>query len=121
MVERYARAMRARDFNLSWFVKASALIVAASAGGWALGVSTGELGPRLISASENSFSSLSLPASLSPSCHIKGNVSQNTGERIYHVPGQEYYDVTVISERYGERWFCSEAEARQAGWRRARR
>ncbi|HIF78840.1 MAG TPA: thermonuclease family protein, partial [Sulfitobacter sp.] len=26
-----------------------------------------------------------------------------------------------ISTRKGERWFCSEAEARGAGWRRARR
>lgn len=53
-------------------------------------------------------------------CDIKGNVSQNTGERIYHVRGQRYYRETVISPRYGERWFCSEAEARQAGWRKSR-
>ena len=25
-------------------------------------------------------------------CHIKGNISINTGERIYHVPGQMFYD-----------------------------
>lgn len=56
-----------------------------------------------------------------PSCDIKGNVSINTGERIYHVPGQEFYSETVINARYGERWFCSEAEAQAAGWRRARR
>lgn len=54
-------------------------------------------------------------------CTIKGNVSINSGERIYHVPGQEYYDATRISPQYGEKWFCSEAEARAAGWRRARR
>ena len=53
-------------------------------------------------------------------CAIKGNVSINSGERIYHVPGQEFYDETRISFRHGERWFCSEAEARQAGWRKAR-
>ena len=52
-------------------------------------------------------------------CNIKGNISYNTGEKIYHVPGQEYYDETVISPEYGERWFCSEEEARAAGWRRA--
>lgn len=62
----------------------------------------------------------SLRAAVSPSCKIKGNVSINTGERIYHVPGQEFYSITEISSRYGERWFCSEAEAQQAGWRRAR-
>ena len=53
-------------------------------------------------------------------CNIKGNVSQNTGERIYHVPGQMYYAPTRISG-YGERWFCSESDARAAGWRKARR
>jgi hypothetical protein len=55
------------------------------------------------------------------SCDIKGNISINSGEKIYHVPGQEHYDETVISPQYGERWFCSEAEARAAGWRRAKR
>ena len=53
-------------------------------------------------------------------CTIKGNVSAS-GKRIYHVPGQSYYDATVVSERKGERWFCSESEAQAAGWRRARR
>lgn len=56
----------------------------------------------------------------SPSCDIKGNISSK-GERIYHVPGQKFYQQTKISEGKGERWFCSEAEARQAGWRKARR
>ncbi len=63
----------------------------------------------------------SLLSAVDPSCNIKGNVSINTGERIYHVPGQTFYSETVINSRYGERWFCSEAEARAAGWRRARR
>lgn len=57
----------------------------------------------------------------SANCDIKGNISQDTGERIYHVPGQRYYERTVISPRYGERWFCSEADARAAGWRKAMR
>lgn len=56
----------------------------------------------------------------SQSCDIKGNISINSGERIYHVPGQEFYDDTVIRTEYGERWFCTEAEARAAGWRRAK-
>ncbi|MEO8758705.1 MAG: hypothetical protein ABI398_13255 [Devosia sp.] len=55
----------------------------------------------------------------SPSCSIKGNISINSGERIYHVPGQAYYDATIITPTKGERWFCTEAEARAAGWRRA--
>lgn len=53
-------------------------------------------------------------------CAIKGNIS-GRGERIYHLPGQEHYARTRISPSKGERWFCSEAEARAAGWRRARR
>lgn len=57
---------------------------------------------------------------VSPSCRIKGNISINTGERIYHAPGQAYYEDTRISLEHGERWFCTEAEARAAGWRRSR-
>ncbi|RYG86457.1 MAG: hypothetical protein EON59_09890 [Alphaproteobacteria bacterium] len=56
----------------------------------------------------------------SGSCDIKGNVSIDTGERIYHVPGQRYYSQTKIRAEYGERYFCSEADARAAGWRRSR-
>lgn len=54
-------------------------------------------------------------------CDIKGNIAINTGERIYHLPGQKYYHSTRINPRYGERWFCSEEEARVAGWRKAQR
>ena len=52
-------------------------------------------------------------------CSIKGNIS-NSGERIYHLPGQEYYAQTRINWFSGERWFCSEADARAAGWRKSR-
>jgi endonuclease YncB( thermonuclease family) len=52
-------------------------------------------------------------------CQIKGNISQSG--RIYHLPGQRDYQRTKISERKGERWFCTEDQARDAGWRRARR
>ena len=55
-----------------------------------------------------------------PGCNIKGNISYNTGEHIYHVPGQQYYYQTVISRDKGERWFCSEDEARKAGWRKSK-
>lgn len=53
------------------------------------------------------------------SCRIKGNISGSG--HIYHVPGSEYYEQTRINTSKGERWFCSEAEARAAGWRRAHR
>ena len=53
-------------------------------------------------------------------CRIKGNISSR-GERIFHAPGQQHYTRTRISAGKGERWFCSVGEARQAGWRAARR
>jgi endonuclease YncB( thermonuclease family) len=53
-----------------------------------------------------------------PGCDIKGNISGNG--RIYHLPGGAYYARTRIDESRGERWFCSESEARAAGWRPAR-
>lgn len=60
------------------------------------------------------------PARVSPvACNIKGNISYTTGEKIYHLPGCPYYDATIINEAKGERWFCTEAEAQAAGWRKA--
>lgn len=55
-----------------------------------------------------------------PGCDIKGNIS-SSGEKIYHVPGQRDYNKTKISPEKGERWFCTEDEARAAGWRKAQR
>ncbi len=50
----------------------------------------------------------------SRACAIKGNHSRR-GEWIYHLPGTKYYDVTRAEE-----FFCTEAQARAAGYRRAR-
>lgn len=52
-------------------------------------------------------------------CVIKGNISSK-GEKIFHVPGGGSYDQTVITQSKGERWFCTEQQARDAGWRKAR-
>ena len=52
-------------------------------------------------------------------CLIKGNINAQ-GVRIYHPPGCRYYNDTVIDPNRGERWFCSEAEAVAAGWRRTK-
>ena len=52
-------------------------------------------------------------------CNIKGNISYDTGEKIYHLPGQEFYSATTINPAYGERWFCTEEEARANGWRKS--
>ena len=51
-------------------------------------------------------------------CSIKGNISAS-GEKIYHISGCGSYLKTRIDEQHGERWFCSDAEAQSAGWRRA--
>ena len=53
-------------------------------------------------------------------CTIKGNISAK-GTRIYHSEGQRDYVRTSIRTEKGERWFCSAAEARAAGWRAAKR
>ncbi len=52
-------------------------------------------------------------------CQIKGNINSK-GDHIYHVPDSNSYGVTQINESKGERWFCSEAEAKAAGWRAPR-
>ena len=58
-------------------------------------------------------------ASSRTGCPIKGDISGN-GERIYHTPWSASYRATNIDEAKGERWFCDEAEAIEAGWRAAR-
>lgn len=55
------------------------------------------------------------------SCAIKGNISSKSKEKIYHVPGQRDYNRTKINTTKGERWFCTEQEATNAGWRKAMR
>jgi endonuclease YncB( thermonuclease family) len=55
------------------------------------------------------------PKAAERKCAIKGNISGSG--RIYHMPGRRNYDRTMIEEASGERWFCTEDEARTAGWR----
>ena len=52
---------------------------------------------------------------------IKGNVDSRTGEHIYHVPGSFFYSTIVIDEAQGDRWFCTEEQAIEAGWKRSKR
>lgn len=53
-------------------------------------------------------------------CVIKGNINAR-GRRIFHVPGQQDYAATLIDTARDERWFCSAAAARTAGWTAAAR
>jgi micrococcal nuclease len=57
-------------------------------------------------------------SSNSEACTIKGNIS-STKEKIYHVIGCGSYAKTTIDESKGEKWFCSEQDALNAGWRKA--
>lgn len=52
-------------------------------------------------------------------CNIKGNISYKNWEKIYHTPDCPYYDETSINTSAWEKRFCSEQEARNAGWRKA--
>lgn len=53
------------------------------------------------------------PQQSQEACVIKGNVGRNG--KIYHMPGQKYYNKTNP-----EAIFCSEAEAQNAGFRRSK-
>jgi endonuclease YncB( thermonuclease family) len=50
-------------------------------------------------------------------CPIKGRI--RAGARTYVLPWSASYDSTKPSKAKGERWFCSETEAKAAGWSRA--
>ena len=48
-------------------------------------------------------------------CKIKGVISE-AGERIYYLSGGDYAQFYIDLTK-GERWFCTEMEARAAGWK----
>ena len=48
-------------------------------------------------------------------CPIKGRVSEIG--RVYVLPWSPSYDRVKVRTAKGERWFCSEDEARAAGWK----
>jgi endonuclease YncB( thermonuclease family) len=52
-------------------------------------------------------------------CPIKGQVA--SGGKIYVLPWSAKYDRVQVRTGRGERWFCSEREARDAGWQAAER
>lgn len=49
-------------------------------------------------------------------CNIKGNIDKSTDTHIYYVPGCAQYNFTVVEGDIGEQWFCSESEAKKAGY-----
>jgi len=48
-------------------------------------------------------------------CLIKGTLPR-ADYKVFLLPGQPGYDTAQIDTQKGERWFCSIAEARAAGW-----
>ena len=56
-----------------------------------------------------------------PQCNIKGNIDPSTGTKIYHLPGCVHYQTTIVEKDRGEEWFCSEKEAKKAGYVRSNR
>jgi hypothetical protein len=71
----------------------------------------------LLTACSNSVSDGS--NDISQNCNdpqIKGNLTTYNCEKIYHVPGGQFYDVTIAEEI-----FCTEEEAEDAGYRKSER
>jgi cold shock CspA family protein len=60
-----------------------------------------------------------ITSAANPNCVIKGNISWNAGKKYYHLPGMEDYENTQIDLKKGERWFCTEDEAKANGWVKA--
>jgi endonuclease YncB( thermonuclease family) len=50
-------------------------------------------------------------------CNVKA-ARGPAGEQIYYVPTDENYDQVAVDQARGERMFCSDEEARAAGWTR---
>lgn len=50
---------------------------------------------------------------------IKCNISQGTGEKIYHLPFDQQYDKVIIDTHRGEMYAFTVKEAEKNGFRRA--
>lgn len=53
-----------------------------------------------------------------PECLIKGNIERASGEKWYFFPGCQSYNSAMVEKDLGEEWFCSEKEAREAGFKK---
>jgi hypothetical protein len=95
------------------------VLIAVAIAGSAIGLVFALSHPGKIGLALQSFTLPSQPTSTATVCVIKGNINPE-GERIYHMPGQRYYDKTIVNWIKGERWFCTEEEAISAGWRKAK-
>lgn len=56
-----------------------------------------------------------------PECNIKGNIDINNKEiKRYYFPGCAQYEFAIVEKDKGEQWFCSEKEAQEAGYVKAK-
>jgi len=56
------------------------------------------------------------PTPPSKNCTVKGNIDQDTGEHLYHLTTCRHYSQIVLDLDIGEGFFCSEKEAKTAGF-----
>jgi len=54
-----------------------------------------------------------------PNCVIKGNIRKGGTGKIYSLPGCESYASTIVQLYLGDQWFCTEEEAKKAGFVKA--
>ena len=53
-------------------------------------------------------------------CVIKGNVRKDNKTKVYHLSDCYNYEKVVIDEGQGDRWFCNEEEAIEAGFTKSK-
>jgi micrococcal nuclease len=63
------------------------------------------------------YSEMCRPTIAPSGCLIKGNI--RAGTLSYYVPGCRQYGQVIVDLSYGDRWFCSEKDAREAGYKKA--
>ena len=51
-----------------------------------------------------------------PKCPIKGNIIQHGGNKEYTLPSCNLYNLSIVEKYKGEDWFCTEKEAKKAGY-----
>lgn len=49
-------------------------------------------------------------------CLIKGNIDPASYDKFYHLQSCRHYDEIVLNTAFGDGWFCSEDEAKKAGF-----
>lgn len=52
-----------------------------------------------------------------PNCTIKGNINRDS--KLYLLPSCSNYEQTMVYKDRGESWFCTEAEAQKAGFKKS--